>query len=153
MDVGLIGLGNMGSGIAKSLLRAGHRVTVYNRTTARAQALQSHGAIVATTIEEASRPGIVLTMLSEDAALESVVFGDAGILQSLPTGGVHVSLSTISVALSDRLAAAHSRAGQEYLAAPVFGRPKARNWRSSRPDPAKPWRGASRSSKQWARNF
>src|SRR2546422_8281741 len=79
MDVGLIGLGNMGSGIAKSLLRAGHRVTVYNRTTARAQALQGQGAIVATTIEEASRPGIVLTMLSEDVALESVVFGDAGI--------------------------------------------------------------------------
>jgi len=125
MDVGLIGLGNMGSGIAKSLLRAGHRVTVYNRTTARAQALQGQGAIVATTIEEASRPGIVLTMLSEDVALESVVFGDAGILQSLPTGGVHVSLSTISVALSERLAAAHSRAGQEYLAAPVFGRPEA----------------------------
>jgi 3-hydroxyisobutyrate dehydrogenase-like beta-hydroxyacid dehydrogenase len=64
-------------------------------------------------------------MLADDAALEAVVFGEGGILKALPRGGMHVSLSTISVALSDRLAAEHARAGQEFVAAPVFGRPEA----------------------------
>src|SRR5437879_1716871 len=103
MDAGLIGLGNMGSGIAKSLLRAGHHLTVYNRTRSRAEALRGEGATVATSVTEACRAGVVLTMLADDAALESVCFGEGGIMKSLPRGGVHISLSTISVALSDRL--------------------------------------------------
>ena len=125
MDAGLIGLGNMGSGIAKSLLRAGHHLTVYNRTRSRAEALRSDGATVADSVADTCRVGIVLTMVADDAALESVTFGEGGILASLPRGGLHVSLSTISVALSDRLAAEHARAGQEFVAAPVFGRPEA----------------------------
>jgi 3-hydroxyisobutyrate dehydrogenase-like beta-hydroxyacid dehydrogenase len=125
MDVAIVGLGNMGSGIAKSLLRAGHRVTAYNRTRARADALVSFGANVATTLAEACRGEAVLTMLADDAAVESVVFGESGILSALPSGGIHISLSTISVALSDKLAAAHANAGQQFVAAPVFGRPEA----------------------------
>jgi 3-hydroxyisobutyrate dehydrogenase-like beta-hydroxyacid dehydrogenase len=125
MDVGLIGLGGMGTGMAKSLLRAGHRMTVFNRTRARADALRADGATVAATIAEACRPGIVMTMVADDAALESQVFGDAGILASLPRGGIHISCSTIGVALSDRLTAAHSAAGQEFISCPVFGRPDA----------------------------
>ena len=125
MDVGLIGLGGMGTGMAKSLLRAGHRVTVFNRTRARAEALQSDGATVAATIADACRSGIVLTMVADDAALESQVFGESGILASLPRDGVHISCSTIGVALSDRLTAAHTAAGQEFISCPVFGRPDA----------------------------
>lgn len=125
MNVGLIGLGRMGAGIAKSLLRAGHGVTVYNRTRERAEALRKDGAVVAGTIAEACRGDAVLTMLADDAALESVVFSDDGIVKSLTRGCVHISFSTISVALSDRLAAEHLRAEQEFVAAPVFGRPEA----------------------------
>jgi len=125
MDVGLIGLGGMGTGMAKSLLRGGHRVTVFNRTRARAEALKPDGAIVAATVSDACRAGIVMTMVADDAALESQVFGDGGILASLPRGGVHISCSTISVALSDKLTAAHSAAGQEFISCPVFGRPDA----------------------------
>jgi len=125
MEVGLIGLGKMGTGIAKSLLRAGHRVTVFNRTRARAEALRADGVNVAGSMAEACRGEAVLTMLADDAALEAVVTGEGGILASLRGGGIHVSLSTISTALSDRLAAAHSNAGQEFVAAPVFGRPEA----------------------------
>jgi 3-hydroxyisobutyrate dehydrogenase-like beta-hydroxyacid dehydrogenase len=125
MEIGLIGLGNMGAGIAKSLLRGGHRVTVFNRTPERAEALRAHGAVVAASISEACRGDAVLTMLADDAALESVVFGEGGVLHSLPQGGLHVSLSTISIALSDRLTAEHTRAAQEFAAAPVFGRPEA----------------------------
>ena len=125
MDVGLIGLGGMGTGMAKSLLRAGHAVTVFNRTRARADALRANGATVAATIADACRTGIVMTMVADDAALESQVFGDTGILASLPRGGIHISCSTIGVALSDRLTAAHSAAGQEFISCPVFGRPDA----------------------------
>lgn len=125
MEIGLIGLGNMGSGIAKSLLRAGHQLLVYNRTRSRAEALRSHGATVVGSIAQACRGEAVLTMLADDAAVESVVFGEGGILASLPRGGLHISLSTISVALSDKLAEEHTKAGQEYVAAPVFGRPEA----------------------------
>jgi 3-hydroxyisobutyrate dehydrogenase-like beta-hydroxyacid dehydrogenase len=125
MEIGLIGLGNMGSGMAKTLLRAGHKLTVYNRTRSRAEALRAHGAVVAGSIAEACRGEAVLTMVADDGALESVVFGEGGILASMPRGGVHVSLSTISVALSDRLTEAHAKVGQEYVASPVFGRPEA----------------------------
>src|SRR5579863_9707903 len=125
MEVALIGLGKMGTGIAKSLLRAGHRVTVYNRTRERAEALRANGATVAASIAEACRSEVLFTMVADDAALESLVFGEGGILASLPRGAVHVSLSTIGVAFSDRLTAAHAQAGQDYVAAPVFGRPDA----------------------------
>lgn len=125
MDVGVIGLGRMGAGIARSLLRGDHRVTVFNRTKDRAEALRPFGAVVAPTLADACRGEVILTMVADDAALENIVFGDSGILASLPRGGMHVSLSTISVALSDRLTGAHARNGQGYLSAPVFGRPEA----------------------------
>jgi len=125
MEAGLIGLGRMGTGIAKSLLRAGHRLTVFNRTRARAEALRADGANISGSVAEACQSGVVLTMVADDAALEALVFGKDGILASLRAGGLHVSLSTISVALSDRLAAEHTKAGQQFVAAPVFGRPEA----------------------------
>lgn len=125
MEAAMIGLGKMGTGIAKSLLRAGHRIAVYNRTTSRAETLRADGAIVVASVSEACRSGIVLTMVADDAALEGLVFGEGGILASLPRGAAHVSLSTISVALSDRLSSEHAKAGQGFLAAPVFGRPDA----------------------------
>jgi 3-hydroxyisobutyrate dehydrogenase-like beta-hydroxyacid dehydrogenase len=125
MEASIIGLGQMGAGIARSWLRAGHRITVYNRTREKAEALRGNGATVATTVEEACRNEMVFTMVADDAALESFVFGEGGILATLPRGAVHVSLSTISVALSNKLTAAHAKAGQGYLAAPVFGRPEA----------------------------
>jgi 3-hydroxyisobutyrate dehydrogenase-like beta-hydroxyacid dehydrogenase len=125
MEVGLIGVGSMGSGIAKSLLRGGYRVTVYNRTRARAEALRPDGAIVASTPAEACRGEAVITMLADDPAVEAEVFGKEGVLGSLPRGAVHISCSTISVALSEKLAAEHTKAGQEFVSAPVFGRPDA----------------------------
>jgi 3-hydroxyisobutyrate dehydrogenase-like beta-hydroxyacid dehydrogenase len=125
MDVALIGVGKMGHGIAKSLLRAGHRVTVYNRTHSRAEALRADGAIVAPFVADACSNEVVFTMVADDAALEGFVFGEGGILASLPRGAAHVSLSTISVALSDRLTTEHAKVGQGYLASPVFGRPEA----------------------------
>ncbi len=123
LQVGFIGLGQMGSGMARNLMKAGHTVTVFNRTPAKAEALVAEGARRAATVADACRGAAVVTMLAHDAAAEEVVFGAEGLLATLPKGAVHVSASTISVALSERLAAAHAAAGQLYLSAPVFGRP------------------------------
>jgi 3-hydroxyisobutyrate dehydrogenase-like beta-hydroxyacid dehydrogenase len=126
MQIGFIGLGNMGSGIAENLLRAGHALTVYNRTRKAAEPFAAHGAKIADTPADACKgAAAVFTMLANDEAVESVTFGDSGILSGLAKGAVHISSSTISVALSKRLTAAHAQAGQRYVAAPVFGRPDA----------------------------
>src|SRR5213594_2446286 len=125
MKVGLIGLGHMGAGMATSLLRAGHDTTVYNRTPGKVQALVEQGAHAAARVADACRGDAVVTMLADDGAVEAVVFGEKGVIGSLGKGAIHVSMSTISVALSERLAAAHANAGQGFVAAPVFGRPEA----------------------------
>ena len=128
MEIGFVGLGNMGHGMAANLLKAGHHVTVYNRSPAKAQDLAQQGATIARTVAEACGGAVVFTMLADDHAVENVTFGDdgiPGILASLEPGATHVSSSTISVAMSERLAAAHADAGQHYVAAPVFGRPEA----------------------------
>ena len=125
MDIGFIGLGNMGAGLAANLIKAGHGVTVYNRSPAKAEALVQQGAVRANTVAEACAGDAVFTMLADDAAVEGVVFGDNGILAALVPGATHISSSTISVALSARLTQIHKDAGQHYVAAPVFGRPEA----------------------------
>jgi 3-hydroxyisobutyrate dehydrogenase-like beta-hydroxyacid dehydrogenase len=126
MKIGFVGLGNMGAPMAHNLLKSGHQLRVYNRTPSRADELASAGAVVADTPgKAASGAEVVITMLADDHALESVVFNSNGILKSLPANSIHISMSTISVALSRRLAAAHRERNQTYLSAPVFGRPEA----------------------------
>lgn len=124
MKVGFIGLGNMGSAIAGNLIKAGHYLTVYNRTRSRAEALTSVGARIAETpIQAAADAEVLITMLADDAAVEDVIFPKGHAIRALPAGAVHVSMSTISVPLSRRLAESHREKQQHYLAAPVFGRP------------------------------
>src|SRR6201993_727129 len=125
MRIGFIGLGNMGSGMAANLLNAGHQVIAYNRSQNKVDALAARGAEAARSVAEASSADIVFTMLADDGAVEAVTFGDGGVLASLKSGAIHVSSSTISVALCERLTAAHADAGQGLVAAPVFGRPDA----------------------------
>ncbi len=125
MKIGIIGLGNMGAGMAANLLKAGHEVTAYNRSPDKVAALAEQGARPARTVAEACGGDIVITMLADDAAVEAVTFGDDGIVASLPSGATHVSSSTVSMALAERLTDAHARAGQSFVAAPVFGRPDA----------------------------
>jgi 3-hydroxyisobutyrate dehydrogenase-like beta-hydroxyacid dehydrogenase len=123
VNVSFIGLGRMGAGMAANLLKAGHHVTVYNRTPARAEPLVAQGALAAANIAEACRGDAVITMLANDEAVESVVFGRAGVITSLSAGALHISSSTISVGLSERLSEEHAKFGQQFIAAPVFGRP------------------------------
>jgi 3-hydroxyisobutyrate dehydrogenase-like beta-hydroxyacid dehydrogenase len=125
MKVGFIGLGRMGAAMAANLLKAGHEVTVYNRSPDKTRALSTLGARVAASVADACRGEAVITMLANDEAVDSVVFDHAGVLASVASGGLHISMSTISVGLSVRLHAAHTAAGQRFIAAPVFGRPEA----------------------------
>ncbi|HEV2729033.1 MAG TPA: NAD(P)-dependent oxidoreductase [Terriglobales bacterium] len=126
MKVGFIGLGNMGSGMARNLIKAGHSLVVYNRTRSRAEEFQPLGARIAETPgEAASDVEAVITMLADDHAVEDAIFGPGRAIQTLPGGAIHVGMSTISVALSRRLAGAHQEKQQHYVAAPVFGRPDA----------------------------
>jgi len=119
----MIGVGRMGAGMAANLLQAGHEVCVYTRSPEKAAALIAQGARAAASIADACGGDAVLSMLANDEALESAVFADGGIAASLPAGALHISSSTISIALVERLAAAHRDAGQRFVAAPVFGRP------------------------------
>ncbi len=125
MKVGFIGLGQMGSAMAVNLIKAGHEVIVYNRSRDKAEALAGEGAKVAGTVAEACDGQAVFTMLAHDGALSAVVHGDGGVLASLGKGAVHISASTISVAMSERLTEDHAAKGQRFVAAPVFGRPEA----------------------------
>src|SRR5205814_9102421 len=125
MKIGVIGVGQMGSGMARSLIKAGHEVTVWNRSREKADEIARAGARVAALPAEACGGDAVITMLADDAATEAVVFGADGILTALRPGNIHIAMSTISVALSKRPAAAHGEARQSYAAARVFGRPEA----------------------------
>ncbi len=126
MRIAFIGLGNMGAPMAQNLLKGDHELVLYNRTRSRAEQLESSGARVAATPAEAVQGAeVLITMLADDRAVEQVLLGPHNALDALPTGAVHVSMSTISVDLSRRLANAHSGKGQHYVAAPVMGRPDA----------------------------
>lgn len=125
MKIGFIGLGRMGSAMAANLIKAGFDLTVYNRSSQKAGPLVQAGARLAPRIAEASRGEVVITMLANDQAVGAAVLGKGGIVESLPAGAIHVSMSTISVALADELGHAHARAGQRFVSAPVFGRPEA----------------------------
>jgi 3-hydroxyisobutyrate dehydrogenase-like beta-hydroxyacid dehydrogenase len=124
--VGFIGLGNMGAQMARNLLEAGHKLTVFNRTRKRALSLVDSGAALAETPRAAVTPGgIAVTSLANDLALESVTLGEGGFIDELGKGGLHISMSTVSPETSRMLANEHARRGSHFLAAPVFGRPEA----------------------------
>ena len=124
MRVGFIGLGNMGSGMAANLLRAGHELAVFNRSPEKRRPLIELGARAAETVAEACGGEVVITMLAGDGALRRVALAEDGIVDKLRQGATHISMSTVSVELVRDLTQAHQQAGQQFVAAPVFGRPE-----------------------------
>jgi 3-hydroxyisobutyrate dehydrogenase-like beta-hydroxyacid dehydrogenase len=123
MKIGFIGLGRMGAAMAANLVKAGHDVSIFNRTPGRSVALIELGAHEAADVAGVCDGEAVITMLADDDAATAIALGEGGILARLRKDAIHLSMSTISVALSKRLARAHAQAGQRYAAAPVFGRP------------------------------
>jgi 3-hydroxyisobutyrate dehydrogenase-like beta-hydroxyacid dehydrogenase len=124
MKVGFIGLGRMGQGIAGRVQHGGHDLVVYNRTREKTSDLGKAGARIADSIAGACEGReAVITMLADDAALEQVARGAAGLLQSLPQGAIHLVMGTHGVEIVRELTQAHARANQILVAAPVLGRP------------------------------
>ncbi len=124
--VGFIGLGNMGEPIAANLLASGYPLRVFSRDTRKAASLVTQGAAQSVKFAgTAVSGGIVITMLSDDRALEEIGMGGDELALALGPGGIHVSMSTVSPEASRRVAAHHARFGVSYLASPVFGRPEA----------------------------
>jgi 3-hydroxyisobutyrate dehydrogenase-like beta-hydroxyacid dehydrogenase len=124
MKIGFLGLGKMGVAIARRLIAGGHEVTVWNRDQSKAKELVEDGAKLAVTAAQAAKDQqAIVTMLFDDTANEAVLFGEGNAIFALEPGALHIACSTISVALSDRLAQEHQSRGQQYVAAPVFGRP------------------------------
>jgi 3-hydroxyisobutyrate dehydrogenase-like beta-hydroxyacid dehydrogenase len=126
MKLGFIGLGKMGAPMARNLVKAGYDLTAYNRTRKKAEELAQEGIRLASSAAEAAAGAdAVFTMLSDDQALASVVFGEEGIAAALKPGAIHVSSSTISTSFARKLAEEHGKRGQVLVSAPVFGRPEA----------------------------
>lgn len=124
MKIGFIGLGKMGAGIAGNLLRAGHTVTVWNRSPEPAAALAATGALAARSVEECLQGELLFSMLANDAALRELGL-DGAVLDRAAKNLTHVNMATVSTALTRELATAHKARGLGYVAAPVFGRPDA----------------------------
>ncbi|GLU34107.1 NAD(P)-dependent oxidoreductase [Trinickia caryophylli] len=121
MDIGFIGLGGMGRAMAENILKAGHRLRVWNRSRERAEPLAALGAQVVDTPAAAFAGDAVFSMLADDAAARAVF--DASLLEQAPRDLVHVNMATVSVALAEALAHDHAARGIHYVAAPVMGRP------------------------------
>jgi 3-hydroxyisobutyrate dehydrogenase-like beta-hydroxyacid dehydrogenase len=123
--IGFIGLGDLGQPIARNLIQAGYPLKVYNRTASKAEPLVALGANLSCSPRDVLTPGgIVVTVVSDDAALEDVVMSE-GFLEQLRPGGIHLSMSTVSPDLARKLAALHAQHGSIYVEAPVFGRREA----------------------------
>ena len=126
MKIGFLGLGHMGTPMALRLIAAGHELSVWNRSEGRTKPLLREGAIAAATPAEAELGAdAVITMLFDDGAYEEVVFGANGLADALSPGALHISCSTISVALSERLTVEYAKRGIDFVGAPVFGGPAA----------------------------
>jgi 3-hydroxyisobutyrate dehydrogenase-like beta-hydroxyacid dehydrogenase len=125
MKIGFIGLGNLGAPIALNILERGHELYVFNRTISKTEALASKGAIVCSDIASlASQSDIVFSIVSDDAALSTIVQSEDGLLNHLQAGGIHVSMSTILPHTARNMTTLHAQHQLHYLAAPVFGRPE-----------------------------
>jgi len=122
MKIGFIGLGTMGSGMASNLLKAGHKLTVWNRSVEKCEPFARKGARVADTPADAVRDAeLVMYSLSNDQAVEEVVFGEKGILSGIKAGQIAIDMSTVLPATSLREQEAYAKRGVDFLDAPVFG--------------------------------
>ena len=125
MRLGILGLGSMGQPMARRLAQAGFKVIGFNRTRSRAEALLPDGVEVADTPEQACDVDLLISMVSDDEAIEQLLWNEGRFLTMGRPGLVHAGMSTISDTLAARLAAAHRQYAQSYISAPVFGAPDA----------------------------
>ena len=121
--VGFIGLGHMGSAMARRLIDAGYDVTVWSRSAAHVDEAAAHGATRADSPADAIATGQVFSMLANEDVVRAVL--PASLLSEAPAGFIHVNHATISAGAADEFAAHAAASGYGYVAAPVIGRPNA----------------------------
>ena len=120
--ISYLGLGTMGGGMASNLLKAGYELTVWNRSAEKCEPFRRKGARVADTPADAVRDvDLVMYSLSNDQAVEEVVFGSKGILSGIKEGQIAMNMSTVLPATSLREQEAYAKRGVDFLDAPVFG--------------------------------
>ena len=120
--ISYLGLGAMGSGMASNLLKAGYELTVWNRTPEKCEPFARKGARVTNTPADAVRDvDLVMYCLSNENAVEEVVFGAKGILSGIRAGQIAIDMSTVLPATSLREQEAYAKRGVDFLDAPVFG--------------------------------
>lgn len=124
MNLGFIGLGQMGRAMAARLLDAGHALKIFNRTRAAGEQLRSSGAILVDQPADVLDAEVVISMLADDAAVHSVWLA-SGLAAQMPGGAVHLNMATTSIGIARELTAVHGSGGSAYVSAPVFGRPAA----------------------------
>jgi|SRR5690349_5445899 len=126
MEIGFIGLGNLGAPVAENILQKNQRLLVFNRTASKAQPLVEKGATMCASVKElAQQCDVVFSIVSDDTALNDITAGELGIAENLKEGGIHVSISTILPQTAKDLARLHQQFKNHYIAAPVMGRPEA----------------------------
>ena len=125
LSIGFVGLGAIGSAVARHLLASGRRVTVWARRPTALSDLTARGAIVARSLSKIGEADIIISVVFDDVATREVVLGPNGFIHAMRPGSIHVAMETISPTLSRELYDSHTARGQHYLAAPVFGRPEA----------------------------
>ena len=120
--ISYLGLGTMGAGMASNLLKAGYQLSVWDRTAAKCEPFARKGARVAKTPADAVRDAdLVMYSLSDDGAIEKVVFGEKGILSAIAAGQIAVDMSTVLPATSLREEEEYAKRGADFMDAPVFG--------------------------------
>ncbi len=123
MDIGFIGLGQMGQGMAARLIERGHRLTVWNRSQGAVKVLRARGARVADSLAQVIDTEVVISMLADDAAADAVWVA-SGLVKQMHSGALHLNMASVSLAKGKSLEELHRAGGSGYVAAPVFGRPE-----------------------------
>ena len=125
MEIGFIGLGNLGKAMVENLIEKGHKIHLYNRTEDKMEPFKNSAHLHHSVVSIAKASDILLSTVSDDNALEAISYGSAGLIENLKPGSVHVCLSTVAPSTVSSLNAAYKKNGLEYVTATVIGRPEA----------------------------
>jgi 3-hydroxyisobutyrate dehydrogenase-like beta-hydroxyacid dehydrogenase len=125
MEIGFIGLGNLGKAMVENLIGKGHKIHVYNRTENRMESFKNRAQLHTSLSSIAQASDIIFSTVSDDKALESISFGSESLIENMKSGAVHVCLSTIAPSTAVSLNSAYQQKGIDYITATVIGRPEA----------------------------
>lgn len=131
MEIGFIGLGNLGAVMAQNLIERERPLHIYNRTIDKLKAFEHQAKVYNTIPSLAKNCDVIISIVSDDAAVRNISYGNDGLVKNMKQGAVHVCLSTISAAAAEELSIAYESKQLEYITATVIGRPEAAKARNT----------------------